>query len=226
MGNRLSMIPDKFVDHLQRMELLKFTKKVYVKMNTKAVRKKAKKGFFKSMAHAAAAIRLTARRSVRTGTPKKKEVPLQFYTPTGRNLGSLGYEMTVADRKPSQPGQAPKSWMPKRYLKESILYEVDERNECARIYINPKFDSKDIWKRHEIGGIFETHYRERYYIVGKPFENSQRRSEEFRKQTRIWYRRSAVKTKMGNYPKRPFLAPALEKMKPRIPAMWKNALHI
>jgi len=225
MANRLSMVPEKFFSHQQRMELLKFTKKVYVKMNTKAVRKKAKKGFFKSMAHAASAIRLTARNSIRQRTPKKKKVPLQFYTPTGRNLGSLGYEMTVAYREPSPVGETPRSWMPKRYLKESILYETDERKERARIYVNPKFDSKDIWKRHEIGGTFQTHYKKKYFIVGKPFENSRRRSEGLRKQTRIWYLHSDTKTKTGHYPKRPFLEPALEKMKPRIPAMWKNALH-
>jgi phage gpG-like protein len=116
------------------------------------VKAKAQQGKFKSLGHAAASIRLVARRSIR----RRKTAAMPGTPPNTRR------------------GQ----------LKRSIMYAIDKQRGMA--IIGPDFEIiGNSAKAHEFGG-------------------------RFRKE---------------RYPKRPFMGPALEKVKDRLPAMWANSIR-
>jgi phage gpG-like protein len=116
------------------------------------VKAKAQQGKFTSLGHAAASIRLVARRSIR----RRKTAAMPGTPPNTRR------------------GQ----------LKRSIMYSIDKQRGVA--IIGPDFEIiGNSAKAHEFGG-------------------------RFRKE---------------RYPKRPFMGPALEKVKDRLPAMWANSIR-
>ena len=126
--------------------------KVTTKNSFDTVKAKAQRGNFKSLGHAAASIRLVARRSIR----RRKSAAMPGTPPNTRR------------------GQ----------LKRSIMYSLDKQRGVA--IIGPDFDVVGAaGKAHEFGGRFR---RERY-------------------------------------PKRPFMGPALEKVKDRLPPMWANSIR-
>lgn len=126
--------------------------KVTTKQSIDKVKRKAQQGNFNSLGHAAAALRLVARRSIRRG------------------------------KKASMPGSPPNTR--RGQLKRSIMYAVDKQRGVA--LIGPDFDLvATAGKAHEFGGLFR---RERY-------------------------------------PKRPFMGPALEKVKDRLPPMWAGSIR-
>ena len=115
------------------------------------LRKKAKQGNITSLGHAGAAIRLTARRSIR----RRKKASLEGTPPNTRR------------------GQ----------LKRAIVYSVEKNR--GLVVIGPQKDVVGTaGKAHEFGGR---------------------------------YRRE-------QYPKRPFMGPALAKVKDRLPPMWANSI--
>ena len=126
--------------------------KVKTKNTFDKVKAKSKQGSFNSLGHAAAAIRLAARRSIR----KRKTAAMPGTPPNTRR------------------GQ----------LKRSIMYSVDKQRGIA--LIGPDFEVVgNSGKAHEFGG-------------------------KFRKE---------------RYPKRPFMGPALEKLKDRLPSMWAGSIR-
>jgi len=126
--------------------------KVTTKNEFDKVKAKTQQGNFKSLGHAAASIRLVARRSIR----RRKSAAMPGTPPNTRR------------------GQ----------LKRSIMYSLDKQRGVA--IIGPDFDVVGAaGKAHEFGGRFR---RERY-------------------------------------PKRPFMGPALEKVKDRLPPMWANSIR-
>jgi phage gpG-like protein len=126
--------------------------KVTTKKSFDKVKAKAQQGNFKSLGHAAASIRLIARRSIR----RRKSTAMPGSPPNTRR------------------GQ----------LKRSIMYSLDKQRGVA--IIGPDFDVVGAaGKAHEFGGRFR---RERY-------------------------------------PKRPFMGPALEKVRDRLPPMWANSIR-
>ncbi len=126
--------------------------KVTTKNAFDKVKAKTQQGNFKSLGHAAATIRLVARRSIR----RRKTAAMPGTPPNTRR------------------GQ----------LKRSIVYALDKQRGVA--LIGPDFDVVGAaGKAHEFGGRFR---RERY-------------------------------------PKRPFMGPALEKVKDRLPPMWANSIR-
>jgi phage gpG-like protein len=126
--------------------------KVKTKNSMARVRAKAKQGNFKSLGHAAAAIRLVARRNIR----RRKTA--------------------------SMPGSPPNTRRGR--LKQSIRYALDKQRGVA--LIGPDFEVVGTaGKAHEFGGLFRREM----------------------------------------YPKRPFMGPALEKVKDRLPSMWSSSIR-
>jgi len=125
---------------------------VTIKKSFDQVKRKAQQGNFESLNHAAATIRLIARRSIRK-------------------------RQTAA-----MPGNPPHTRQGQ--LKRSIMYAIDKQRGVA--LIGPSFDFiGTAGKAHELGG-------------------------KFRKE---------------RYPKRPFMGPALEKVKDRLPSMWSSRMQ-
>jgi len=125
---------------------------VTVKKSFDQVKRKAQQGNFESLSHAAASIRLIARRSIRR-------------------------RQTAA-----MPGNPPHTRQGQ--LKRSIMYAIDKQRGVA--LIGPSFDFIGAaGKAHELGGKFR---RERY-------------------------------------PKRPFMGPALDKVKDRLPSLWTSRMQ-
>ena len=113
---------------------------------------KAKQANFKNLGHAAAALRLTARRSIRTR------------------------------QKPSAPGTPPNTR--RGQLRRAIAYSVDRARQV--VVIGPERDAVGTsGSAHEFGGR---------------------------------YRRE-------HFPKRPYMGPALEKIKDRLPDFWASSVR-
>jgi hypothetical protein len=124
---------------------------VIIRFDSKKIRNRAKAGNIQSLGHAAAAIRLTARRSIQKSP------------------------------NASTPGTPPHTR--RGQLKNAILYAVEKDKETA--VIGP--DVSKVGKSgmaHEFGG-------------------------RYRKE---------------NYPKRSFMGPALEKIRPRLSRMWQASV--
>ena len=119
---------------------------------TELVRKRAKEATFRNLTHAASALRLTARRSLRRR------------------------------KRPSAPGQPPSS--PTGRLKASILFAVDRSRDYA--VIGPS--------RNLIGPAGQEHEHGAHI-----------RKERF--------------------PKRPYMGPALEKLRPRLAHLWAGSVR-
>lgn len=122
------------------------------KLDARKVKSAADRANFKNLGHAAAAIRLAARRGIKRG------------------------------EKPSTPGTPPHTR--KGRLKNAIKYAVDKGRQTA--VIGPDVDvAGTSGQAHEFGGV---------------------------------YRRE-------QYDKRPFMGPALEKTKERLPAIWAGSIR-
>ncbi len=119
--------------------------------NTKQVLTKAKKGSIKSLGHAGATIRLTAKRSIRRR------------------------------KKPSPEGRPPSTR--KAQLRGAILYAVEKQNDL--VAIGPE--------RAKVGTSAAAHEHGGRY-------------------------------KRQRYPKRPFMGPALETTKERLPRKWAGSV--
>jgi hypothetical protein len=128
-----------------------FGTKVKTKFNAAKVAQRAKAGSIKSLGHAAAALRLIARRSIR------------------RSPG------------PSTPGSPPHTRAGQ--LKRAIMYAVDNTKTLAVIGPDVSLMGKASMA-HEFGGRFRG----------------------------------------ARYPKRAFMGPALEKIRPRLPKMWAKSV--
>ena len=122
------------------------------RFDRKKVRRRAAEGSFRSLGHAGAALRLTARRSIRRSG------------------------------MPSRPGQPPHTR--RGQLKRALRYAVDKSRE--RVLIGPA-----------------------YTVVGRSAA-----AHEFGGR----YRRDT-------YAKRPFMGPALMKIRSRLPRMWADSIR-
>ncbi len=122
------------------------------RLEARKLKRRASEGSIRSLGHAGAALRLTARRSIRR---------------SGR---------------PSAPGRPPHTR--RGQLKRSLRYAVEKNRE--RVLIGPT-----------------------YTVVGRSA-----RAHEFGGR----YRRET-------YPKRPFMGPALMKIRSRLPRMWADSIR-
>ena len=197
--------------------------RVSARFDKQHLKKKVDQASFRSLGHAGGAIRLTARRSIRRR------------------------------KKPSSPGSPPNT--PTGHLKRVLRYSVDRdrqevligpENEYARTIWNlhefggtirpkPRLLKPHRYRVGEYGPIRRT---------GPMLRNSKgrfsRRSNRF---ARIWLHteaqanratrilkqenryRIAEAKKRRRYPKRPFMGPALERQRHRLPKFWANSVH-
>lgn len=184
-----------------------------VRMNPEQLRKKVAAGSFRSLGHASAAVRLTARRSIRRR------------------------------KKASTPGTPPHTQSGN--LKRSIRYEVTQDD--AVIGPVNEFGGR-IWNLHEHGGMGRPRRQLKVHRF-KPGEfgpvRVRRRGSNPTQATS--FHRARLRTmsqaaratrlieeenqrRMGGpgprrYPKRPFMGPALEQMRPRLPKFWRNSVR-
>ena len=173
------------------------------------VRKQVKQANFKSLEHAGAAIRLTARRSIR-----RRKVP-------------------------SRPGTPPHT--PTGMLKRVIRHGVTP--DKTQVVIGPINEiAGRLWNLHEFGGVAtrrrqlkamrfrvgdfgpvvaeQSGFKTRF--VRAKLQTEAQANRATRLLTEEIERRAS--TRPRKYPKRPFMGPAFEKMKSRLPRFWANSV--
>jgi hypothetical protein len=191
------------------------------KTRLKKVEKKIQKANFTSMEHAAATLRKIAINSVRKGKTKD------------------------GIKQHAKAGKPPKTWwFTKNRMKKDIQYRVTTNYLTGRVegivYARPENKNDSVYRVHEHGGlqtvtktIIESTYRHRRSRDGSKYtyKPMSERSEKERLSIRNYYKNlqtHSVKRKisfLANYPKRPFLVPALNKIKPRLPVIWKTEIN-
>ncbi len=178
--------------------------------NNRSIQRQVQHASFRNLGHAGAAIRLTASRSIR----KRK--------------------------KPSRPGAAPHT--PTGHLRRVIRYSVDKGNDNVAIGPTNEY-SKSIWNLHEFGGSIRPKPRliePKTFRVGDfgPVRKLGRKRFARRRLTTLAQAERAARLiaeendtlvadskKRRRYPKRPFMGPALEKLKDRLPKFWKDSVR-
>jgi len=187
--------------------------KVKVKTNMPAVKKAAQTGSFNSLQHAGAALRLTAKRSIRK------------------------------NKKPSAPGKPPHTRGRGYGLAKVIAIETESEMAIA-IGPTPGRGGSTVWDLHEFGGTTrrkaERRLKRRTPKIGQsaPIDvdrfgkvvrariTTQAQAE---RAARTIDETNALRADRAGetltYPARPFMAPALEKQKNRIPKHWQNSLR-
>lgn len=193
-----------------------------IKVDDRRIKKKVQQATFRSLGHAGGAIRLTASRSIRRG------------------------------KQPSRPGRPPNT--PTGHLKRVIAYDVDERrsqvvvgptNEYSRTIWNlhefggsirpkPKLLKAHKFSVGEYGpirrsGAMQRDKRGRFARRGKTFARIQIRTEaQAKRATALVANENRLRMqdakKTRRYPKRPFMGPALEKLRDRLPKFWADSV--
>lgn len=174
-----------------------------VQIDKARMRRAAQTASFTSVSHAAAAIRLTARRSIRRSS------------------------------KPSSPGMPPHTRKGK--LREAIIYSVD-RNAGVAV-IGPAYSQiAAIGGMHERGAtevirlnnwnirrgghgpIFYAGGELRFakLLTARQVTRAQIMADQYDREN---------PPKSRTYPKRPFMGPALEALRPRLAGFWANSVH-
>ena len=178
---------------------------VRTRFDAQTLRRKVNDATFRSLGHAGGAIRLTARRSIR------------------RN------------KKPSSPGMPPHT--PTGMLKRVIRYEVNSSKD--NVVIGPVNEiAGRLWNLHEFGGIKKRKpLKPHQFRVGEFGPIRQIHSTKFARiklKTAAQANRASLLIANENrtraaltlrYPKRPFMGPALEANRARLPQFWKNSVH-
>jgi hypothetical protein len=153
-----------------------------------------------------------ARIKVRTKFDKRKLVK-KAKEGSFRSLGHAAASIRLAARgsirrskNPSAPGRPPHTRT--GVLKRSIIYAIENKDAA---YIGPA-ETEGWGAIAQIGEIHEFGGTNKRYIAKKRAKFLGRMGEK---------KSMAIK----RYPKRPFMRPALEKRKDRIPRHWKNSIR-
>jgi len=180
------------------------------KSSIKKVRAKAKTASIKSLGHAAGTIRKTARRSIRKG------------------------------KKSSTPGTPPHTR--KGQIRRSILYSVEKELQMAIIGPSSQLVG-DIAQAHEHGGRQKPKFRKPFWALrrggvgpirrttsGFAFARLEtarqvQRARELAPQATAFYRQRYQSQQPNVYPKRPFMGPALDKTRARLPRHWAGSVR-
>lgn len=153
-----------------------------IKFKSEEIKKRVKQASFESLTHASAAIRLTAKRSIRKRAGADASEPGQPpFTHPGRGR--------------SKPYLMPRS----------VVYHVEKR--LGEAVVGPEKPVIGmIGHLHEFGGVVPPQRRGR--------------------KTRRGGGQEKVETMPArHYPARPFMGPALEKLRPRLTKFWENSVH-
>jgi len=206
---------------------MKVQAKVKNKTNLKKVRDKTKKANFKSVEHAAAAIRKTILNSIRKGRMKDRK------------------------RMPSKPGQKPKTWDNKSgyAIKKSIGFttanDIYRGRSVATIYAMPLKAGDLVYRMLEQGGSqYIEVLRNAGIVDNRGYRRDQRpgwkenhyrpmsmRSEKEQQAIRDYYSNTKklkkVKRKVrATYQARPFMMPAVQKNIHKLPSIWRSAINL
>jgi hypothetical protein len=170
------------------------------------IKKKVDAASFRSLGHAGGAIRLTARRSIRRR------------------------------KKPSIPGTPPHTQSGR--LKRSIRYEATKQD----VKIGPVNEiGGKLWNLHEFGGVAKGRRRLKAHrfspgefgpirVKTAGFNASFHRAKlttwaQANRATRLINEENQRRqTQVRRYPKRPFMGPALEINRPRLPKFWADSV--
>ncbi|MFN3193906.1 MAG: hypothetical protein ACE361_25570 [Aureliella sp.] len=180
-----------------------------VRFTPEQLKRKTQQASFRSLGHAGGAIRLTAKRSIRRR------------------------------KKPSSPGSPPHTQTGR--LKRSIRYEVDRSQ--PDVVVGPINEiAGRLWNMHEFGGIAKRRRKLKRYrfrvgehgpIRVKTLGNAAKfarirlqTAAQASRATRLIeeenQRRSVAKPR--RYPKRPFMRPALDANRSRLPKFWRDSV--
>ena len=180
--------------------------KTKTKFHTSTLKRKVEQASFRSLGHAGGAIRLTARRSIRRR------------------------------KKPSRPGSPPHTQTGR--LKQSIRYEANKS--LPDVVIGPVNEiAGRLWHLHEHGGIARKRKRLKRHRfragefgpvrVKQPGKFARARLQtaaQANRATRLIeqenQRRGAIRP--PRYPKRPFMRPALDANRSRLPKFWRDSV--
>jgi hypothetical protein len=119
------------------------------RFNAGRVKDAAARANFTGLSHAAAAIRLTARRSIKKA-------------PKARGRDAQGRFKSAGKTQPSPPGKPPHTR--KGQIKRAILYSVDRK--AGHAFIGPTYEAMGMSaSAHEFGGRFRgQRYRKRAFM--------------------------------------------------------------
>ena len=180
-----------------------------VRFTPEQLKRKTQQGTFRSLGHAGAAIRLTAKRSIRRR------------------------------KKSSSPGSPPHTQTGR--LKRSIRYEIDRSQ--PNIVVGPVNEiAGRLWNLHEFGGVAKRRrkLKRHRFRVGehgpirvKSLGNAAKfarikltTAAQASRATRLIEeenkRRSVARPR--RYPKRPFMRPALDANRSRLPKFWRDSV--
>jgi hypothetical protein len=123
--------------------------RAWSRFNGAKVHKATNRATFENLTHAAAAIRLTARRSIKKA-------------PKARGRAAQGRFKAVGKTQPSPPGKPPHTR--KGQIKRAILYAVERK--AGRAFIGPTYEAMGMSaSAHEFGGRFRgQRYRKRPFM--------------------------------------------------------------
>lgn len=182
---------------------------VRTQFDARKLERKTQSATFRSLGHAGAAIRLTARRSIRRR------------------------------KKPSQPGSPPHTQT--GHMKRVFRYEIASNK--TEVLIGPVNEfAGTIWNLHEFGGrakgrrLLKSH---RFQVgeygpirIKQPGYNTKfariqlQTPAQANRATRLIEEENARRqNEVRNYPKRPFMKPALDANRARLPKFWANSVN-
>jgi len=181
--------------------------KAKTKFDSAGVRKRVQAGSFRSLGHAGGAIRLTARRSIR----RRKQ--------------------------PAKPGNPPHTQSGN--LKRSIRFEAKP----DEVLIGPVNEfGGTLWNLHEFGGSVHGRnlLKEHQFSPGEfgpiRIKSAGFNTSFYRTKLQTWAQANRAsrlvsqenarrRSQVRRYPKRPFMGPALETNRPRLPQFWANSVR-
>jgi phage gpG-like protein len=181
------------------------TIRVTTKFDARKIQLKVAAASFRSLGHAGGAIRLTARRSIR----RRKTT--------------------------SQPGNPPHTQTGR--LKRSIRYEVIDGDTVVVGPVNEL--AGKIWNLHEFGGKTQRRKLRQHRFAAGEFgpvaveqagsKNRFRRGRirtvaQAERANRLVEAENARRATAVRYPKRPFMGPALDVNRSRLPKFWANSV--
>ena len=207
--------------------------KTTVRMTPEQLKKKAAAGTFRSLKHAGGAIRLTARRSIRK-RKKASQPGSPPHTQSGNLKRSIRYEATQDDVKIGPVNEfGGRIWnlhefggsrAPARKLLKVHKFSVGEYGPIR--YTPARTAGSQGGSLRGAGGRFVSRGA-RSQVAG--FHRARlRTTAQAARATRLV--KEENERRMGpsrprRYPKRPFMGPALELMRPRLPKFWRNSVR-
>ena len=180
--------------------------KTQVRLDKTKVIKKVEQANFRSLGHAGGAIRLTARRSIRRSKkPSRPGTPP--HTPTGRLKRSIRYEVTANDVVIGPVNEiGGKLWN---------LHEFGGRVRGRRLLKAHRFSPGEFGPIRVKTQGFNVSFHRIRLISDAQADRATRLIEQENE------RRSG---EVRNYPQRPFMGPALNINRPRLPKLWANSV--